>query len=44
MNSRRSFIQKSFLTAGSLSLSTFYKKSVAEDISRAMVEMNQLES
>lgn len=42
MNSRRSFIQKTFLTAGSLSLSAFFRKSVAEDVSQAMVEINQL--
>jgi selenocysteine lyase/cysteine desulfurase len=42
MNNRRSFIRKSFLTAGSLSITSLFQKSLAEDISQAMIEMNQL--
>jgi len=42
MNNRRSFIRKSFLTAGTLSLSGFFKKSLAEDVKNALVEINNL--
>lgn len=42
MNSRRSFIRKSFLTAGTLSLSGFFQKSVAENIKEALVDLNKL--
>lgn len=42
MNSRRSFIQKSFLTAGGLSLSSLFQKSIAEDVSDALVTLNNL--
>ncbi len=42
MNSRRSFIQKSFLTAGTLSLGSFFRKSMAENVKEALVELNTL--
>ncbi|OEK06799.1 aminotransferase class V-fold PLP-dependent enzyme [Roseivirga misakiensis] len=43
MNNRRSFIRKSFLTAGTLSLSTLFKKSLAEDIADAFQSLQQLD-
>ena len=43
MGSRRSFIQKSFLTAGGLSLSSLFQKSVAEDISEALLSLKELD-
>ncbi|MFY0593218.1 aminotransferase class V-fold PLP-dependent enzyme [Roseivirga sp.] len=42
MNNRRSFIRKTFLTAGTLSLSSFFKKSLAEDIADAFGELHKL--
>ena len=42
MKSRRSFIRKSFLTAGTLSLTSFFQKSVAEDVKGALVDLNAL--
>lgn len=42
MNSRRSFIQKSFLTAGTLSFSGLFQKSMAENVKDALVELNTL--
>lgn len=42
MNSRRTFIQKSFLTAGTLSLSSFFQKSVAENVKEALSDLNTL--
>lgn len=42
MKSRRSFIRKSFLTAGTLSLSSFFQKSVAENVKDALVQLNTL--
>ncbi|WP_422007651.1 aminotransferase class V-fold PLP-dependent enzyme [Roseivirga pacifica] len=42
MKNRRSFLRKTFLTAGTLSLSSFFQKSLAEDISDAMVNLNRL--
>lgn len=44
MNNRRRFIKKAFLTGGTLSLSSFFNQSVAEDISGAMHELNQLDA
>lgn len=43
MNNRRSFIRKSFLTAGTLSIGSLYNKSLAEDISDAFQELNKLD-
>lgn len=42
MTNRRSFLQKTFLTAGtlSLSLSSFFQKSIAADIADAFQELN----
>ena len=42
MSNRRSFFRKSFLTAGTLSLSSFFQKSLAEDISDALLHLNTL--
>lgn len=42
MKSRRSFIQKSFLTAGTLSLSSLFQKSVAENVKDALIELGTL--
>ena len=42
MSSRRSFIRKSFLTAGGLSISSLFKKSIAEDVSNALLSLKQL--
>ncbi len=41
-NTRRSFIRKSFLTAGTLSISSLFKQSMAEDIKDALVQLNGL--
>ncbi len=41
-NSRRSFIRKSFLTAGTLSVSSLFQKSIAEDIKDALIGLNEL--
>ncbi len=42
MNSRRSFIQKSFLTAGTLSISSLFQRSVAESVKDALIELDSL--
>lgn len=42
MSNRRSFLRKTFLTAGTLSLSSFFQKSIAADIADAFREMNAL--
>ncbi|MCE7995898.1 MAG: aminotransferase class V-fold PLP-dependent enzyme [Roseivirga sp.] len=42
MKSRRSFIQKSFLTAGTLSLSSLFQRSVAENVKDALVQLSSL--
>ena len=42
MSNRRSFIRKTFLTAGTLSIGSFFKEAVAEDVKNALVEMNTL--
>lgn len=42
MNSRRSFIQKSFLTAGTLSIGSLFQKSIAENVKDALVNLNTL--
>jgi selenocysteine lyase/cysteine desulfurase len=41
-NNRRSFIRKTFLTAGTLSMGSFFKEAVAEDVKNALIEMNTL--
>jgi len=42
MNNRRSFIRKTFLTAGTLSIGSLFQKSIAADISEAFQELNTL--
>lgn len=42
MNNRRSFIRKSFLTAGTLSIGSLFQKSIAADIADAFDELNTL--
>ncbi|MFT6872472.1 MAG: selenocysteine lyase/cysteine desulfurase [Roseivirga sp.] len=42
MNNRRSFIRKTFLTAGTLSIGSFFQKSIAADIAEAFQELNTL--
>ncbi|GAB5524318.1 MAG: aminotransferase class V-fold PLP-dependent enzyme [Roseivirga sp.] len=42
MKSRRSFIQKSFLTAGTLSVSSLFQRSVAESVKGALIELDTL--
>ncbi len=43
MNNRRSFLRKTFLTAGTLSIGSLFNKTLAEDISNAFKELNQLD-
>lgn len=43
MNNRRSFIRKTFLTAGTLSVGSLFNKTLAEDISDAFQELNKLD-
>ena len=42
MNNRRSFIRKTFLTAGTLSIGSLFQKSIAADIAEAFQELNTL--
>ncbi len=42
MNNRRSFIRKTFLTAGTLSIGSLFQKSIAADIAEAFTELNTL--
>ncbi|MBO3698969.1 aminotransferase class V-fold PLP-dependent enzyme [Roseivirga sp. E12] len=42
MNNRRSFIRKTFLTAGTLSIGSLFQKSIAADIVDAFKELNTL--
>lgn len=42
MDSRRSFIRRSFLTAGTLSLGSLFHKSIAENVKDALVQLNTL--
>jgi len=42
MNNRRSFIRKTFLTAGTLSIGSLFQKSIAADIADAFQELNTL--
>lgn len=42
MNNRRSFIRKTFLTAGTLSIGSLFQKSIAADIAQAFQELNTL--
>lgn len=41
-DSRRSFIRKTFLTAGSLSIGSLFQKSVSESVKEGLVELNRL--
>lgn len=43
MNNRRSFIRRTFLTAGSLSIGSLFSKSIAADIVEAFHELNTLD-
>ncbi len=42
MNNRRSFIRKTFLTAGTLSIGSLFQKSIAADIADAFHSLNSL--
>ena len=42
MNNRRSFIRKTFLTAGTLSIGSLFQKSIAADIAEAFQALNTL--
>lgn len=42
MNNRRSFIRKTFLTAGTLSIGSLFQKSISADIAEAFQELNTL--
>ena len=43
MKNRRSFIKKSFLTGGTLSVSSFFNQSIAEDVADALQSLNDLD-
>lgn len=43
MKNRRSFIKKAFLTGGTLSVSSFFNQSIAEDIADAMHSLQNLD-
>ena len=43
MKNRRSFIKKAFLTGGTLSVSSFFNQSIAEDVADALQSLNDLD-